>query len=54
MKHLSKELEFLNDLFSHVQSRGLMLLEASKDESSNGIIHYKGKPLTNFLTNSSY
>lgn len=52
MEHLSKELEFLNDLFSHVQSRGLMLLEANKDETSNRIIHYKDKPLTNFLTNS--
>lgn len=51
MEHLSKELEFLNDLFSHVQSRGLMLLEANKDES-NRIINYNGKPLINFLTNS--
>jgi 7-keto-8-aminopelargonate synthetase-like enzyme len=52
MTQLSRELQYVSDLFSEAQSRGLMFLESHKDESSNNFIHYNGKRLTNFITNS--
>ena len=52
MEHLTKDLQFVNNLFGYAQSKGLAFLESPKDEYSNNIIHYQGKRLTNFLTNS--
>ncbi len=52
MEHLSKDLQFVNDLFGYAQDKGLALLKSPKDETTNNIIHYQGKRLTNFLTNS--
>lgn len=52
MEHLSRELQYVSDLFGEAKNRGLMFLESQKDEGSNNIIHYKGKKLTNFITNS--
>lgn len=52
MEHLSRELQYVNDLFGEAKNRGLMFLESNKDENSNNIILYKGKRLLNFITNS--
>lgn len=52
MENLTRELQYVNDLFAEAKSRGLMFLESDKDENTNNIINYKGKKLTNFLTNS--
>ncbi|AFK05383.1 aminotransferase class I and II [Emticicia oligotrophica DSM 17448] len=52
MEIISKELMYVNNLFAEAKERGLMFLESEKDEHTNNIIHFKGKKLINFLTNS--
>lgn len=52
MNNLPRESEYVNDLFGEAKRRGLMFLESPKDETTNSVIHFKGKHLTNFMTNS--
>lgn len=52
MNNLPRELQYVNDLFGEAKSRGLMFMNSPKNESTNGIINYKDKQLTNFITNS--
>ena len=52
MEQLTKELQYVSDLFGEAKSRGLMFLESQKDETTNNIIQCGDRKLTNFLTNS--
>lgn len=52
MKHLSKQLQFINDVYNHATDIGVIRLKARKDEYSNRVIHIEEKPLVNFATNN--
>ncbi|CAH0994878.1 8-amino-7-oxononanoate synthase [Emticicia aquatica] len=52
MKHLSKQLQFVNDVYNHATDIGIIRLKARKDEESNRVIHINDNPLVNFATNN--